>query len=168
MLNPGDWLDRVFDFFFKKHPIGYKKMHPIYLKYKELALYGLFGLGTFLIAIFTYALFTETFRWNILFANALSWIFATAFAFYTNRRYVFVSHATGVFAFFMQLWGFSVGRLVTLAIEEGMLYVFIEQMHLPNMTVKCCSQFIVVALNYVFSKLIIFRNQGGIAEDLDC
>ncbi len=35
MLNPGDWLDRVFDFFFKKHPIGYKKMHPIYLKYKE-------------------------------------------------------------------------------------------------------------------------------------
>ncbi|MDD6148826.1 MAG: hypothetical protein PUB40_07910 [Lachnospiraceae bacterium] len=54
-----------------------------------------------------------------------------------------------------------------MAIEEGMLYVFIEQMKLPNMTVKCCSQFIVVALNYVFSKLIIFRNQGGITEDLD-
>jgi putative flippase GtrA len=63
--------------------------------------------------------------------------------------------------------GGSIGRLVTLAIEEGMLYVFIEQMQLPNMTVKCCSQFIVVALNYVFSKLIIFRNQGGITEDLD-
>lgn len=167
MMSPGDWLDRVFDFFFLKHPRGYKKMHPIYLKYKELALYGIFGIGTVLISILSYALFTEAFGWNILLSNALSWVFATSFAFYTNRKYVFVSHAKGVFAFFMQLWGFSFGRLVTLGIEEWMLFMFVQRMKLPNMPVKSCSQVVVIALNYVFSKLIVFRKQGTVTQSDD-
>ena len=159
MKKPIDILDRVFDWCFRNHPNGYKKMYPIYMHYRELALYGIFGLGTFIISIWTYALFTETFGWAILVGNALSWIFATAFAFYTNRKFVFISHAKGVKAFLLQLWSFSVGRMITLGIEEAMLYTFVVQLDLPNMPVKVCSQFIVIALNYVFSKLIVFRKR---------
>ena len=51
------------------------------------------------------------------------------------------------------------GRMITLGIEEAMLYTFVVQLDLPNMPVKVCSQFIVIALNYVFSKLIVFRKR---------
>lgn len=92
-------------------------------------------------------------------ANAIAWIFATLFAFYTNRRWVFIFHPKGVYAFFVQLGGFCLGRLLTLGIEEMMLYFCIEVYHLPNMLIKMLAQIIVIALNYVFSKLIVFRGK---------
>ena len=98
-------------------------------------------------------------------ANALSWVFATIFAFVTNRRYVFVSHAKGIVAFLIQMWSFSTGRLITLFIEEWMLYFFIGRLDLPNMPVKLCSQFIVIALNYMFSKLIVFRKHKDVVKN---
>ena len=165
MKTPYELLDAIFERGFRNHPVGRKKMYPVYLRFRELMCYGIFGLFTFLISIFTYALFTEKFGWNVLVANALSWIFATAFAFITNRRYVFVSHASGFKEFSKQLWSFSAGRLATLGIEEVMLYVFITKLGLPNMLIKFCSQFIVIALNYVFSKLIVFRKKSAITEE---
>jgi putative flippase GtrA len=70
-----------------------------------------------------------------------------------------VNHPHGVFAFFYQLGTFSTGRLLTLGIEELMLLVFIGLLQQPNMPVKIASQVIVVALNYVFSKLWVFRKK---------
>ena len=60
----------------------------------------------------------------------------------------------------MQLWSFTGARLLTLVIEEVMLVVLIEILGFPNMTVKLLAQFIVVSLNYVFSKLIVFRKKA--------
>jgi len=158
MLKPADMLDRLFERLFTRHPKS-RRVEPLYHKYKELMLYGIFGLGTFIISLFTYWLFTEPFHWNILIGNALSWIFATAFAFITNRRFVFYNHAPGVFAFFYQLGTFCVGRVLTLGIEEIMLGVFIGLIHLPNMPVKIVAQVVVVSLNYVFSKIFVFRKE---------
>jgi putative flippase GtrA len=98
-------------------------------------------------------------------SNAISWIFATYFAFVTNRRFVFTKHVKGIYAFFRQLVGFSAGRLITLGIEEAMLYFFIGCLKWPNMPVKFMSQFIVIALNYVFSKLIVFRKSPSAVYD---
>ena len=134
---------------------------PIYYRYREMWLYALFGLGTVLINMFVYSLFTEYIDLGVLIANAIAWIFATLFAFYTNRRWVFVSHATGVFAFFMQLGSLCLGRFMTLIVEEWMLFFLIEMKGLPNMLVKFFSQIVVIALNYLISKLIVFRRKGN-------
>ncbi|MDD5956865.1 MAG: GtrA family protein [Lachnospiraceae bacterium] len=156
MKKPADWLDSVFNYFFTRHPKS-RKVEPLYRKYKELMLYGMFGLGTFIISLFTYWLFTEPLHWNILLGNALSWVFATAFAFFTNRRYVFYNHTSGVFAFFYQLGTFCAGRIITLVIEELMLGIFIGICHFPNMLIKFIAQFVVITLNYVFSKIFVFK-----------
>lgn len=134
---------------------------PIYYRCREMWLYALFGLGTVLINMFVYSLFTEYIDLGVLIANAIAWIFATLFAFYTNRRWVFVSHATGVFAFFMQLGSFCLGRFMTLIVEEWMLFFLIEMKGLPNMLVKFFSQIVVIALNYLISKLIVFRRKSN-------
>ena len=159
LRDPNDVMDTVFEWCFRNHPNGRKKALPIYRRRKQLFMYGIFGLGTYIISIGSYALFTEAWNWDILVANVLSWIFATAFAFYTNRKWVFVNHQKGMFAFVRQLSGFGGGRLITLVIEEWMLFFFVWQLDLPNMIVKFFSQIIVVALNYVFSKLIVFKKK---------
>ncbi|MCI7469863.1 MAG: GtrA family protein [Lachnospiraceae bacterium] len=158
MLKPADWLDRIFDSIFTRHPKS-RKVEPLYHKYKELMLYGMFGLGTFIIALFTYWLFTEPMHMHVLVGNALSWIFATAFAFITNRYFVFYNHTSGVFAFFYQLGAFCVGRVLTLGIEELMLGILIGAMHLPNMLIKVLAQIVVITLNYVFSKIFVFKKE---------
>lgn len=153
MRNRNDIFDRLMA---KKCMARFR---PYYFRYKEMLLYAFFGGGTVLISVGSYALLTEFFLWNILFANALAWVFATLFAFFTNRTWVFVSHAVGVKAFFLQLGSFSFGRFLTLMIEEGMLYFFVGRCNFPNVGVKVVTQVIVIVLNYMISKLIVFRRR---------
>ena len=153
MRNKNDIFDRLM-----KKPCM-KRFRPYYFRYKEMLLYAFFGGGTVLISVSTYALMTELFLWHILLANAVAWIFATLFAFFTNRTWVFASHATGVRAFFLQLGSFGFGRFLTLMIEEGMLYYFVGRLRFPNMGVKAVAQVVVIILNYLVSKLIVFRRR---------
>ena len=51
------------------------------------------------------------------------------------------------------------GRLFTLGIEECMLFFCIEVYHMPNMIVKFFAQIVVIALNYLISKLFVFRRK---------
>lgn len=137
-----------------------------YYKYREMWLYALMGLGTVLINLFVYSLFTESIDLGVLLANAIAWVGATLFAFVSNRRWVFTFHTTGFYALMVQLGGFCAGRLITLGIEELMLYVCIEICHLPNMLIKFFAQIIVIALNYFFSKLVVFRKPKNDLDDL--
>ena len=86
-------------------------------------------------------------------------LLATLFAFFTNRTWVFASHARGVKAFCLQLWSFSFGRFITLMIEEGMLYYFVGCLHGHNLGVKLAAQVVVIIANYFISKLIVFRRK---------
>lgn len=163
-IEVNDFMDRIVNYFFVKYPQS-QKVLPLYLKMKELMMYGLFGLGTFLIAIFTYMLFTETLKMNVLIGNALSWILATGFAFLTNRKWVFPVHEHGYMAFFKQLVSFTGGRLLTLGIEEVMLGVLVQWLQLPNMPIKLVAQFIVISLNYFFSKALVFNKKKALPQN---
>jgi putative flippase GtrA len=55
---------------------------------------------------------------------------------------------------------FFFGRFITLAIEEEMLHVLVLQQGLPNMPIKLLSQIIVIVLNYLISKLLVFRKRS--------
>ena len=139
-------------------PLG--KLEPVYRKHKQFLLYASFGAGTLFISIFSYWVFTEVFKWNILAGNAVSWIFATSFSFYTTRKWVFKGHRRGVYAFFIQLSGFFFGRFLTLFIEEWMLFFLVGMLNWPNMPVKFAATVVVITLNYIFSKLVVFRKKA--------
>lgn len=131
---------------------------PIYARFKEFLLYALMGLGTVIIAIWTYSIFTEILGWHILVGNAVSWVFATAFAFFSNRKWVFTSRDDGVGAFFYQLFTFSFGRFLTLLLEEWILNTFVLKLGWPNMPVKYFAQIVVIVANYLISKLLVFSS----------
>ena len=59
--------------------------------------------------------------------------------------------------FLKQMASFFGGRLFTLIVEEAILAVFITWLGFNSMAVKLVAQVVVIVLNYVISKLIVFK-----------
>ena len=141
------------------HLPGLRILEPFYQRNKDVLLYLFFGFVTFVINILCYAWLNTWLGLNELIANIIAWVAAVLVAFLTNRIWVFHAPTETMGAFFRQMAAFFAGRLVTLGIEEAILAVFITMMRLPGMPVKIIAQIIVIVLNYVISKLVIFRKK---------
>ena len=130
---------------------------PFYKKHKEVLMYLLFGGLTTVVSIVTFALFNQVMGMNELVANVLSWILAVLFAYVTNRTWVFSSSADTKAGIAREMASFFGGRVATLLVEEGLIAVFITWLGFPAMPVKIAAQVIVIVLNYVISKLFVFK-----------
>lgn len=136
---------------------GIRTFEPFYRKNKEMLLYLFFGFLSFMMSISTYALFNKVFNINALLANIFSWIITVMFAFFTNRIWVFDSHTKSMAEFVKQMSSFYWGRIITLVIEEIILFVFITLLGMGSMLIKVIAQVVVIVLNYVISKLFVFK-----------
>ena len=131
------------------------------IKYREQLLYLVFGGLTTLVSIGSYFLFVTVLGINALIGNIFSWILAVLFAYVTNRKWVFNSTVSSKKEILKEMASFFAARLLTLGIEELMLFVFINLLGLNSLVVKIGAQIVIVILNYVFSKLIVFRKKNG-------
>ena len=125
------------------HLPGLRVFEPLYKKYKEVLLYLFFGVLTTVVSIGSYAFFNVALGINELIANVISWVFAAP--------------TKTVEEFMKQLVSFAGGRVLTLVIEEIILLVFITMLHFNSMLIKFIAQVVVIILNYVISKLLVFR-----------
>lgn len=146
-----DVFDRIMSFY------GLRIFNPIYKKHKEVLLYLFFGVCSFVLNIFSYSLATIVFGISELIANVLAWILAVVFAFFTNRIWVFHSETNSYKEYAMQMGDFFCGRLATLVVEEIIILVFITLMKMPGVPVKIVAQIVVIVLNYIISKLWVFK-----------
>lgn len=136
---------------------GLRVFNGFYSKNKSVLLYLFFGALTTFISIFTFALFYDFFNLNELIANIISWIFAVLFAYITNRTWVFDSKQSGKMLI-KEMLSFFAGRLTTLGIEEVLLFVFITWLSFNGTPIKISAQFVVLILNYIISKLFVFKD----------
>ena len=134
-------------------------LEPFYKAHKEVLLYLFFGGLTFIISIASYAFFDITMEMNELVANIFSWIIAVLFAYITNRTWVFENTKSGAAGIVQELIMFMSGRVATLVVEEVILLVFITWLGFGSMVVKIVAQVIVIVLNYIISKLIVFKKR---------
>ncbi len=127
-----------------------------YIKQKSKLLYLFFGALTTFVSIGVFILCNSILYLDVLFANILSWICAVLFAYVTNRRWVFESKSANVGK---EIVSFFVGRLFTLAIEEIVLVIFVNILFCNATLIKCFAQVVVLVLNYVVSKLFVFKEK---------
>ena len=122
-------------------------VNPFYKKNKEILLYLFFGGLTFLVSISSYAVFNIRIGWNALTANIASWILAVAFAYVTNRAWVFESSTDRGSNLIKEITGFVGGRIATLVIEELILFIFITELGMNSILVKIVAQVVVIYIN---------------------
>ncbi len=130
-----------------------------YNKYKEALLYLFFGVCTTLVNLVT--------KWILLLtvinsSNAIqlqvaiiiSWIVSVLFAYVTNRKYVFESKSKSIFKEISSFFG---SRVATLVLEMIIMYIFVTVLNFNVYLFTIISQVLVIVLNYVFSKLFVFK-----------
>ena len=127
--------------------------------WSEILRYFFTGVCTTAINAFLFWIMGNRLDINVHVSNISAWIASTLFAFFTNCLFVFrVRPENGkVFLRFMAL--FFGERLFTLGVEELILLVFITLLSLPKMPVKFVAILVVIALNYLISKFVIFKKR---------
>ena len=128
---------------------------------KEFLYYVLFGCLTTAVSVGSYHVCEEWLELHYSLANVISWVLSVTFAYVTNKFFVFRSRNAHKSSLFREITLFYGARLFSLAIEEGGLFLFIELLHMNALLAKLILQVVVVALNYVFSKLVIFKPKNA-------
>ena len=93
-----------------------------------------------------------------LVGNVIAWVISVAFAFVTNKLFVFESKSMAFKVVMAELTGFVIARLLSLAFDEGFMFVAIVLLGMNSLLAKIISNVFVVIINYVLSKFFIFKN----------
>lgn len=96
---------------------------------------------------------------KIIVANVFAWVVSVLFAYWTNRTWVFRSQVHGARAVFKEFAAFVSARITSLLVETALLYVLVDWLKVNDMLSKILLSFITIALNYIFSKLWIFKKK---------
>lgn len=132
-------------------------MLNIYKKYEEVINYLIFGVLTTLISIASFFIFSDVLNVNYLISNVLSFILSVLFAFVTNKLYVFKSKDKNRNKVIKELISFFSSRIFTFLIDMLIMYVGVSVLKIDKMIIKVITQFIVIVLNYVLSKIFVFK-----------
>ena len=133
------------------------KIKNLVSKYEELIGYLIFGGLTTVVNIIVFYLFDSVFEVHYLFANAIAILVSILFAFLTNKKYVFKS-STPTFQLWLKEFSLFVSfRLLSAVFDMGSMWLLVDGLNLNANVAKIITQFIVVVLNYAFSKFFIFK-----------
>ncbi len=133
----------------------------VYHKNEELWNYLIVGLLTTVVSLATYFICTETFLdpnndIQLQIANIISWIFAVAFAYVTNRVYVFKSKSK---EYFKEISSFVGARILSLVMDMFTMFIIVSVLHFNDKIGKLFSQIVVTIANYILSKLFVFKKE---------
>lgn len=136
-----------------------QKIIDLFNKYKEVIMYLIFGILTTIVSLVTYYILTLTIlnpniAVQLQLANIISWIISVAFAYITNRKFVFESKSENIVK---EVSSFVGGRIVTLLMDMVIMFIFVTVLHFNDKIFKIVSQVVVIVANYVISKLFVFK-----------
>ena len=141
------------------------KCRKIYKKYEEVIMYLIMGFLATIVSLVVklgmlYTFLDATNDIHVQISVVTSWIVACTFAYFTNRIFVFKSKSKKVLREFISFIG---ARVITLLVDMLIMFIFVSLLNMNSdlwvLIWTVISQIIVIVLNYVFSKLFIFRNE---------
>lgn len=128
------------------------------IKYKGVILYLIFGVLTTVINVAAYYVSYDICGISNLVSTMIAWVIAVAFAFITNKLIVFESKKWDKDSI-KEVFNFILCRVGTGVIEVGFMYVFVDLLLFNGTIMKLITNFIVIVINYIASKLIIFKKK---------
>ena len=136
---------------------------PSYLKRfinynKHIVLYFVFGVLTTVVNLISFYIFAEIPQIETIPATIWAWVVAVAFAFITNRLYVFESTAKTHAAILREAILFFIARLVTLGIEVFIMWLSVDVCGQNKLIWKVFCNIITIVVNYALSKAVVFSS----------
>ena len=130
-------------------------------KYKDVIPYLFVGVCTTLVNVVSYWICAHVFSLATMPSTVIAWIAAVLFAYITNRKWVFHSDAHTGKEILIEMISFFGCRLATGFVDWGCMFVFVERLELNDVIIKIGANVLVIVLNYIASKMVIFKTQRG-------
>lgn len=130
------------------------------LKGTEIISYLIFGELTTAVNIAVYFICSRFFYLEVIASNIIAWLLSVLFAYLTNRKFVFKSEAKGFSSVLKECINFFLGRLSTGILDTVIMFVCVDLLAFNDVVMKVLSNIIVIVLNYLISKLLVFRTKG--------
>lgn len=134
------------------------------LKYKDVIPYGVFGVLTTLVNIGVYWVMAHPIGLGVMPSTLIAWGLAVLFAYLTNRKWVFRSEAANLREIFGEISSFFVCRLATGLADWACMYIFVDMFQFNDVAIKTGANILVIVLNYVASKFVIFRHKKQLPD----
>lgn len=129
-------------------------------KYKDIIPYTIFGILTTAVNVVSYWFCAHICKFGTMTSTIIAWFLAVLFAYLTNRQWVFHSEANTKKEIENEVISFYVCRLLTGIVDLACMWLFVDILSLNDVYIKVFSNILVIILNYVASKLIIFKKKG--------
>ena len=136
-----------------------EKIKSLVQKHWDIISYLFFGGLTTLV---NFVIYYPCYNWlniSATLSNVIAWAVAVAFAYLTNKPFVFHSHDWSMKTVCPELAKFVGCRIGSGLLETALIFLTVELLHLNGTVMKLLLAVIVVILNYVGSKLLVFRKK---------
>lgn len=137
------------------------KIRSLFAKYKDILVYLFFGVLTSLVDFLVFIPLHKMLGVSAAVSNTAAWTAAGIFAFFTNKIFVFKSASWSAANLLQEFWKFILCRVGTFLMEEVFLFVTADLLSYDGIVMKLLISVAVVILNYVGSKLFVFRKKQG-------
>ena len=136
-----------------------KKIRDLIEKYYDVLAYLFFGGLTTVVNYLVYL--PCYYLWGIpgSISNAIAWVFAVAFAFLTNKPFVFKSHDWSGKTLWPELTKFIGCRLGSGVLETAIIWLTVDMLQWNGLWMKLFTSVLVIVLNYFGSKFLIFTKK---------
>lgn len=131
----------------------------LFIRNKSLVLYLLFGGLTTIVNIITYYICYERLLVSNFLSTIIAWLFSVIFAYLTNKIFVFESKVTEIKAWIQEILSFFGCRVATGIMDTVIMVVAVDYLHQNSMLWKVISNVLVIIINYVASKYLIFKKK---------
>lgn len=128
-------------------------------KHWDIFSYLIFGVLTTVVNYIVYLPLLNILQLSAALSNVIAWAAAVAFAYVTNKPFVFKSHDWSLRTVIPELSKFVSCRVASGAMETAIIFVAVDMLGWNGNIWKLITSVMVVILNYVFSKLIVFRKK---------
>lgn len=126
-------------------------------KYKEVIRYLVIGILTTVINYIVFAILVNNVKIEMHTSNIIAWIVSVIFAYFTNKLFVFESKSFKLNTLIKEITSFTISRIFSLLLEETILYIFVNLLNMNKLVIKLIANILVIILNYILSKFIIFK-----------
>ena len=134
-------------------------MKKLLEKYWDVITYLVFGVLTTVVNYVVYLPVYNIIGLSAAVSNAIAWVAAVAFAYLTNKPFVFKSHDWSMKTVVPELTKFVSCRIASGAMETVILLVAVDMLGWNGNIWKLLTQVMVTVMNYVASKLLVFRKK---------
>lgn len=136
-----------------------QKIRELVTKYWDIVSYLFFGVCTTIVNYLIYIPCYNFLDMSATVSNMIAWVVAVAFAYLTNKPFVFKSNDWSAKTVVPELTKFVGCRIGSGAAETLILFLAVDLMGWNGNIWKLVTQVMVVVLNYIGSKLLVFRKQ---------